>query len=315
MRSNINNVRLQTGDSTVAHKALVFLSSGQRPGERELAKKIEELIGSDEFGLSCYNADSRQTFDDVMSILDHLSKADYYLFIDFKREGDVPISVFTHQEFALARAWGITEMLAFREKDAPNRDIGIVEYVLAHPIEFKRDNLLELVRENIKRKNWTPAYSRNLVASQLITPKQLVNYADGLHGTNEEMIWHVLIENLRKDRAALNVIVILDKVTTAHGQSFRPDTTYLKWAGLQANQRTIFPEDSSRIDAFALRSKEPGVFLHSMSDEYPRKPVIIKRGVYVLTYLLYADSFPPVHFEIKLDYVGTTPGTTATLLA
>jgi hypothetical protein len=51
----------------MARKALVFLSCGQRDGERELAKQIAEMIGR-EFELSCYNADSRQTFDDVMSI-------------------------------------------------------------------------------------------------------------------------------------------------------------------------------------------------------------------------------------------------------
>jgi hypothetical protein len=302
-------------DSAVAHKALVFLSCGQRSRERKLAKKVEDLITSDEFGLSCYNADSRQTFDDVMSIVDHLSKADYYLFIDFKRRGKVPISVFTHQEFALARACGITEMLGFREKGTPSRGIGVVEYVLAHPIQFERDNLLELVRENIKRKKWTPTYSRNLVASQLITPVRPVNYADGLHGANEEMIWHVLIENRRKDRAALNTIAILDKVTNADGQSSRPDRTYLKWAGLSTYQRTIFPEDSSRIDAFALRLKEPGVFLHSISDEPPRRPIITESGVYVLTYLLYADLFLPVRFEVELNYSRTPAATTATLLA
>ena len=99
----------------MAHKALVFLSCGQRPGERQLAKQIQFMIES-EFHLNCYNADSRQGFEDVMSITEHLAQADYYLFIDFKRDGDIPISVFTHQEFALARAWGITELLAFREK-------------------------------------------------------------------------------------------------------------------------------------------------------------------------------------------------------
>ena len=91
--------------------ALVFLSCGQRNSERKLALQIQQMI-QDEFGIACYNADSAQGFDDVMSITEKLSKADYYLFIDFKRDGKLPISVFAHQEFALARAWGITEMIA-----------------------------------------------------------------------------------------------------------------------------------------------------------------------------------------------------------
>jgi hypothetical protein len=163
------------------HKALVFLSCGQRTGERELAAQIEQMIVK-EFGLDCYNADSRQGFDDVMAITEHLSKADYYLFIDFKRDDDIPISVFTHQEFALARAWGITEILAFREKRLPPRDPGIVGYCLCHPFEFERSNLLQRVRDaikdNIDKGKWRVDYSRNLVASGLTSTGAMVPYKD-----------------------------------------------------------------------------------------------------------------------------------------
>lgn len=290
----------------MSHKALVFLSCGQRNGERELAKDIQKLI-EDEFGLACYNADSRQGFDDVMSITEHLSRADYYLFIDFKREIDdrneIPISVFTHQEFALARAWGITEMLAFKEKDL--RSHGILGYVLAHPVEFNRDNLIELVRENITKKGWKANYSRNLVPSELVCTERPVQYSDH-HGGNSEKIWRIKIENRRTDRAAINTIAILDHVyDSATRQERRPDTTFLKWSGQAAYQKTIFPNSSAEIDAFALRVNQEGVFLHSDSDVHPRKPIITERGEYSLKYLLYADSFPPVHFTIKVNYQGS----------
>ena len=80
--------------------ALVFLSCGQRDGEREIALQIQQMIQGKEFGMECYNADSVQGFDDVMSITQRLSRADYYLFIDFRRDGaeresDPPISVFS----------------------------------------------------------------------------------------------------------------------------------------------------------------------------------------------------------------------------
>ena len=65
--------------------------------------------------LDCYNADSVHGFDDVMSITDKLAKADYYVMIDFKRKvvgkDKVPLSVFTHQELALARAWKLDRLL------------------------------------------------------------------------------------------------------------------------------------------------------------------------------------------------------------
>jgi hypothetical protein len=133
--------------------ALVFLSCGQRDGEREIAREIKRVIET-EFGMDCYNADSVQGFDDVMCITEHLSKADYYLFIDFKREitkeNPIPISVFAHQEFALARAWGITESIAFQEQGL--KSCGILAYVLAHPISFTRENLLEKIREEIDKR-------------------------------------------------------------------------------------------------------------------------------------------------------------------
>jgi hypothetical protein len=37
--------------------ALVFLSCGQREGERETACQIEQMI-RDDFGMNCYNAES-----------------------------------------------------------------------------------------------------------------------------------------------------------------------------------------------------------------------------------------------------------------
>ena len=135
-------------------KALVFLSCGQRAGEREIAKQIKQIIET-EFGMNCYNADLVQGFDDVMSITDQLSKADYYLFIDFKRtvttDDQIPISVFSHQEFALARAWGIDEVIAFQEQGL--KSYGMLRYVLAHPIIFTRENLLEKIRDEV-RKRW-----------------------------------------------------------------------------------------------------------------------------------------------------------------
>lgn len=182
----------------MSHKALVFLSCGQHDGERQLAAQVQQLIESDEFSLACYNADSRQGFDDVMSITEHLSRADYYLFIDFKRPGEMPISVFTHQEFALARAWGITEMLAFKERGLASH--GMLDYVLAHPVEFDRPELLNLVRENIRSKGWRPDYSRNLVPSALVCTEQPVPYSDH-HGANFEKIWRIEIQNRRADRS------------------------------------------------------------------------------------------------------------------
>jgi hypothetical protein len=279
--------------------ALVFLSCGQRPGEKEIARQIQQMIQT-ELGMECYNADSLQGFDDVMSITERLSRADYFLFIDFKRDDDLPISIFTHQEFALARAWGITEMIAFQEEGL--RSHGMLSYVLAHPTKFTRERLLDLVREEIGRR-WNNTYSRNLVISELRSSETLINFSDHT-GQSLEKVWYLHIRNCRIDRAAFNAVAILHSITNdANGQSTRPDSSYLKWAGQIGFQKTIFPQDEAHFDAFSIRVGEPGVYLHSAAD-VSRQPIIRDVGRYKLEYRIFSESFPMLKILVSVNYTG-----------
>jgi hypothetical protein len=82
----------------------VFISCGQRQQrEKGIANQIKDLLRK-KFQLDSYVAVSVQGFNDVMRITDELKRSDYYLFIDFVRKdaGDLPVSLFTHQELALA---------------------------------------------------------------------------------------------------------------------------------------------------------------------------------------------------------------------
>lgn len=285
--------------------AQVFLSCGQRSGERELADEIEQMIRT-EFGMECYNANSVHGFDDVMSITEQLSKADYYLFIDFKRTptadhpDPLPISVFTHQEFALARAWGITDIIAFQEEGLTS--YGILSDVLAHPIKFQRADLVRKVREEVKAR-WNKAYSRNLVVSGISSPESLIDFADHT-GRNLEKVWFLHVCNRRSDRSALNTVAILHSVRDeASGEESRPDSSYLKWAGQRGFQRAIFPQDEAHFDALAIRVGQPGVFLHSAAD-VRRKAIITEPGRYLLDFRIFAESFQPVRAAVSLDYTG-----------
>jgi len=256
--------------------ATVFLSCGQRKGEREIAGQIQQMV-QNEFKMGCYNAESIQGFDDVMSITKNLSKADYYLFIDFKRErapDDLEISVFTHQEFALARAWGITEMIAFQEKGLKSH--GMLSYLLVHPIEFTRARLVELVREEIRRKGWNNNYSRNLVVFKIeaSASDRLISFSDHT-GQSLERVWFLWVRNHREDRPAYDTVAILHSITNeATGEKTRClDSSYLKWAGQMGFHKTIFPQDWAAFSAFAIRVGQPGVFLHSAAD-VQRQPII-----------------------------------------
>ena len=283
------------------HKSLVFLSCGQREGERELAKDVENMITQD-LKMDCYNADSVHGFDDVMSITEKLAIADYYIMIDFARDDGLPLSVFTHQEFALARAWGLDRMLVFQEE--PLVSHGMLAYVLAHPIKFTRDNLVDIVRQAICDQKWEKTYSRNLLASEITPLRELVTYGDHA-GQHSEQIWHLTVQNNRTDRAAINTIGILDLIHNCRtGEDIdSPDRSYLKWAYQKDGYlHTILPRDHAMLDAFAIRMNEAGVFLHSRRDYYPNRPIITDPGEYIFTYNVYSANFPLLRVPVRVNY-------------
>jgi hypothetical protein len=284
------------------YKSLVFLSCGQAKGERDLAKSVETMIKND-LKMDCYNADSVHGFDDVMSITDKLAIADYYVMIDFRRAEEVPLSVFTHQEFALARAWGLDRTLVFQEIGQSSH--GMLKYVLAHPISFKREELVATVRDAIRKEGWESSYSRNLLASG-IGASRLTMYKDHT-GQYNERVWQLTIRNCRTDRAAVNTLAILDSIKecTTNQKSDSPDRSYLKWVDqLEGYQHTILPLDHAAFDAFAVHAGEDGVFLHSRHDTSPRQPVVREIGEYLFTYHVYSANFPLLIVPLRVKYTG-----------
>ena len=285
------------------HKSLVFLSCGQRDSERELAKRVESMIRGP-LEMDCYNADSVHGFDDVMSITEKLAIADYYIMIDFRRDDEVPLSVFAHQEFALARAWALDRMLVFQEEGQTSH--GMLEYILAHPIQFTRDNLVDTVRNAIRNQKWESNYSRNLAASDIQPFDKRVCYKDHT-GQYDECIWHLTIQNNRNDKAAVNTIGILDSIRNCNTQETLDslDRSYLKWAyQWEGYLHTILPKDHAVLDAFAIRANEAGVFLHSRWDYYSKRPVVREFGEYVFTYHIYSADFPLLTVLVRINYTG-----------
>jgi hypothetical protein len=110
-----------------------------------------------------------------------LRASDYYLFIDFKRRKrqpfDLPCSLFTHQELALAHHLGFRkEVIALQQKGAPSE--GFLNCMQLNSIEFDNiTDLLEKLRKLVRAKGWHPHYSRNLVVGQL-TKSGLFSYRD-----------------------------------------------------------------------------------------------------------------------------------------
>ena len=183
--------------------AKVFVSCGQATtAEKKIAKRVCKVL--EEAGLSTYLAITVQSLDDVMAITNDLRSSDYYLFIDFLRKAGpgrstkkhIPISLFTHQELALAHHLGFKSMIAFQQEGAPLE--GFLRYVHSNPESFKNGaDLVRKLRRHIKEKGWTPEFSRNLVVREAGFSPTL-QYADHT-GTSIEK--HVMF---RRHKTALS---------------------------------------------------------------------------------------------------------------
>jgi len=243
-----------------------------------------------------------------MTITEELKASDYYLFIDFCRNGkdDLACSLFTHQELALAHQVGFRDVIAIQEEGAPME--GFLRYVLSNPEHFNtEEELLQKVEYLVRDKKWNKDYSRNLIVSEL-EKKGVFLYSDHTGNIHPEYIWHVKITNRRPDRAAVNTVCALDSTRFPDGTEQKSDDrSFLKWARQDTSYlTTILPQDFALLDAFAIHADEQGVFLHSTLDQDPRLPTICTEGKHKLTYKLFADGFPLLRFSIEVNYHGTT---------
>ena len=201
-----------------------------------------------------------------MTITKELRESDYYLFIDFRREPegpqDLPCSLFTHQELALAHHLRFENIIALKQEGAPVE--GFLRYVLSNPESFSDDSdLLDKLRRLVGERHWTPDYTRNLEVSEL-RDSGPITYSDHT-GPSVQWVWQAWVRNKRPDVAAVRTVCILDYIKKADGNRIEPfDRSPLKWAGQLTNyERTILPQDYGDVDLFAIRTEEPGLFLHS----------------------------------------------------
>jgi len=286
----------------------VFISCGQRPpDERRIAEKVSKLLKA-EFNLTPYLAFRIQSLDDIMTITKELRSSDYYLFIDFLRDTsdpqELPCSLFTHQELALAHPLGFENMIALRQEGAQLE--GFLRYVLSNPEPFKDENdLFEKVGRLVSQRGWRSGYSRNLVVRE-VGFTDPIRYGDHT-GVFTERVWQVGVENRRPDTAAVGTVCILDYVLKEDGVRIEPfDRSYLKWAEQAGYDRTILPTDSGIVDLFAIHAETPGLFLHSLRDT-PREPILKDDGDYELFFKLFSQGFPLVEFSVRLKLCWSPP--------
>ena len=300
----------------------VFASCGQRPGERGVVDRICQLLTAR--GLEPYVAVQAQSLHDVSSgIIRNLKDADYYLFVDFRRErlcdceGSKGFrgSLFTNQEMAIAHVLGFVECIFLKQRDV--RLEGIGQFVMANAREFTdADDMLHILEDELDRRQWSPTYSRQLVAIRVSrTPPY--DYCDHASIQRRVVSWGVDVENRRTDRAAEHASARLWSYTDPEGKEHESrDRSNLKWGGAQGYERAIWPSSVEDIDALVVQEGEPrAFFLHSAADVNPRRRVIenAEDGDYCLQYRVYSEGFPDLWFHLKLHVTGDIETTTVTL--
>jgi len=276
----------------------VFVSCGQgSPREKRLAKNIVTVLRA--VGLYPYVAVTYQRLDDVSRIIEELRTSDYYLFVDFHRpEQQIPISLFTHQELALAHSFGFgANTILLQEEGAPRS--GLLWYLQGNAVSFRSDaDVLRKLRSLLKQRQWIPSFYRSLVPESLGIWEG--TYADHT-GQSLQKVWQVVVSNRRQDIAAVDTVCVLAKWRRKGGRwQVSPDRAYLKWAAQADYRRTILPGDSAAIDVLAIHAYPPGLFLHSLRDT-ARQSLVRSRGRYEFRYRVFARDFPVLEFTVQAD--------------
>ena len=153
--------------------ATIFLSCGQShfwPDEKKTATKLHDELTK--LGFKVFVATAESTLQNPNAeLLETLKIADYYLFVDFKRELVINCknntntyrgSLYTHQELGMAYALGFdsTNMLLFSQKEV--EPSGLKGYMVSNCAQFHTyDDAVRIITQTVQNE-WLIDYSRKL---------------------------------------------------------------------------------------------------------------------------------------------------------
>jgi hypothetical protein len=296
--------------------ARVFISCGQREGERDVAQAVAGWLTGK--GFQPYVALEAQSIQDVnTSIIGELRRSDYYIFIDFRRdplsgadEGQFRGSLFSHQELAIAYTMGFEYALFFREKGVKLE--GMCAYIASNATPFEeRSSLPELIADAVELRGWSKEYSRNLIVGPLRFPEDVIQYG-GLRGR----FLYVDIQNHRRDIGAAGVVARLSamKLAGCDGQA-SPNRSHLKVTGQQlAFVQTIWPNSHGAFDLLCIDAKRGSrVYLNSALDISPIPMLFDRIGDHILEFEVFAHGFELLPFTVRLHTTDECSGARATL--
>lgn len=183
----------------------MFVSCGQQPHERELARKIGKLLV--ERGFDVYIAIDVQTILEINTgIIQELKNSDCYLFINFRRERigfglktgrQYRGSLFSNQELAIAYALNFERILVINQEGILPE--GMLKYIGINTETFVgTEDCCATVKRALDRSGWSTNYSRRLRADGLRFSDPNLQY-----GHLVGRFLYIDIHNGRPDIAAL----------------------------------------------------------------------------------------------------------------
>jgi hypothetical protein len=297
-------------------RARVFISCGQNKesDERATANAIAETLKA--LGFEPFIATEQQTLNGIKEhIFETLGNAEYFLFVDFKRERlagnwwnpwKPPLyrgSLFSHQELALASYLGV-DVVAFQESGIKLE--GLLAFIGGNATTFKVRARLPIEIENEVRRRlhtgqWNVHWRNKLVLERDPAQSQDVpvewKIESGGTVRKQKRFFQIVVRNRHRHKAATNCYVYLEKATnlnTSEEQSFQ--AFELKWEGYRLPYVNIPPEKMRRFDAFSIFHDSPTHlrFSQMFSDWSGVIPSLqAGEGRYELTYLVLSSNFPP----------------------
>jgi hypothetical protein len=291
-----------TTDSSVAPKARVFISCGQR-SEKEKALGLACMQHFEERGFATYLAEEVQSFEALTeNIFRHLRNSEYAVFIDCAREklgsGKFRGSVFVNQELAIAAFLPIEESRVFHEKGVIRE--GVADYLIAKPVQFcDEQEFMEKLKEETKgwQSDWRNELSLKFLRVVPNVRNQEGNFADW---------YHLQVVNNHRSKYARNCVAYVLRIRNLDtGEEILPGNFELVWAGTGLFERHILPKRSAEIDAFfIIRGQDTIRFHHRPSTSSQYTMPTLRTGSYLLTYQVVSENFEQVMKTFKLDFRG-----------
>jgi hypothetical protein len=304
-------VSLQSSCMNDLVKARVFLSCGQRKNDEEarVAERVRNAIAA--CGFECYMAIAANSPRSLReNIFKELEIADYFVFIDFKRErldgGASRGSLFVNQELGIASFLEIP-LIGFQEVGVKDLD-GMLGAIQANAVHFSDREQLHIIvatrlQEKLASSEWT-TQTRNCLT--LCLPE----FVDSIDANTRTMsrYFQIRVNNNHARKPALGCFVYLESIEDLQlDQRVDVETVEFKWSGSALADVRIGPRASRRFDAFQFPIVPQDNIgnikfnLHTDSTQFIPWQVAMP-GKYGLVYTVVSENFPVARGTFILEF-------------